>query len=1607
MWKRFKTGRSSSSNDRLDQRSPAPPHLEERSTSVPTVPLSDAQRHNSLPHRNLKTATDAPLPSQDSQRASVFSDIHAQLYSPHRQHRSRSQDRRDDPLGLHVLHTPPERTIDIIFIHGLGGTSLRTWCRDRDLGNLWPKMWLPEELPTARVLTFGYNAHFSSRRERISYTIGDFATELLFRMKYGENTTERLGQVPIVVIAHSMGGLVFKKAFVQGHLNDEFRDIISMIRAVLFLATPHRGTDLAPMLNRLLLSLSFVGHSPKEYITQLARRSPTIDELNEAFRHHASKLHIFSFYETLATATGPMSVMVVDKASAVMGYPNETPMPLCADHHNVCKFTSPVDPNYSSVIGALRSVASFILSPSRDTASMQDLQQLVDLLGVTGPPEEDLSSASSMRKEGTCESFLASEEVDSWVHSKSRRVLWAHSQPGGGKSTLCSLVIERLLDAGHHCSYFFFKYGRRDKQSTSNLLRSLAYQIALQLPNFCRALVDLARSGVQLSKADAAKIWRTVFSSNLAGICTDKSLFWVIDGLDEAESSKEVVELVSRVAEFRSDVGILIFSRPLANISQALQVARRKIPVVDMPLPDSQNDIRLAVAEEISYLPSGGDFKAEIVNEIVARSQGNFLWASLVTKNVLMCHREEQVKRILRSIPNGMHEFYDRMTDAIMSLELDEDKALSKLLLTWAMYANTPVTVEELSEVYPTELGSIMDLNHTVSQVCGQFVAVDPQGRVTLAHHSAREYLKTAKGRSFTEAAEHANEEIFGKCIATLCDKGLRRKLQMLKIPRFLLYASTSWALHLERSRPDSDHVLDDLVRFFKGPYPLAWIQYLAMNGHLSELYSASRALTAYVRKHKMADAEKSTIHCRLGDISILDPWAVDLAKLPSRFGRYLSETPTVIYQCVPALSPAASVIHQKFNGDPAATLSVSGLTDEGWNDCLGRVSGGSGRGLLLDVSPLYLAVASDKPTGTVRIWDTNLFEEHKVFSLGDHIWAMTFNTSGSLLACYADRQTFVWKVSDWSLKLSADNPRYEFAIEFKFDGGDALMMVSQGGRVYRLRTRSTTESPFWEQQNLGLLDEPGVSEHAAFGSEPSCVAFNSDCTQLAVSTRWHFSLSIWTLDPLQVIARLRRNSKYSLDNLVAPVVWHPSGTMLIGRMSGRIFKWNIEDETYDELKGEGHGASDGPACSPDGQYFVTWGYKNWIKIYRVSSMSLIYKWSCEGMIDNISRILFSPDSLRIYFLQGSDCNIWEPDCLLRFAGAASEQSSNFERTPGSFWSDTANTLGASTTLPGSENHAERRPAITDIAPAQTSHGLLVAYGIADGSINVYDTVSKRKHQISKLSSWTIRKKLTWSPRHDRLAYSLLNGAVTIMSVTVECIGERVVSTEPVYSESRGFLERGMTLQLLFHSTGSQLLIWGVDKCQILSIPDGAVLAERQLPDADKVMKFQQHPSDTEHLIGFSLRSATILSATVFSWVGLEPKTSVLLDLSNPAPDANDQNITLDTIDALLDSHSTSLLLLRTNAPYNSASRQAPHNFALFPTQYIYHPRTTPVLSNPAASEQLPEAHSEAIRPFHIPPRLTSKIYYAIGILPDNRLVFLDRQLWLQRQRQHRGYREQ
>ena len=92
------------------------------------------------------------------------------------------------PLGLNIVYAPEleKRKADIVFIHGLGGTSRFTWSKNKNPDLFWPLQFLPldRDIGQARILSFGYNASFQQRGKG-QVSISDFAKELLFDLKFG------------------------------------------------------------------------------------------------------------------------------------------------------------------------------------------------------------------------------------------------------------------------------------------------------------------------------------------------------------------------------------------------------------------------------------------------------------------------------------------------------------------------------------------------------------------------------------------------------------------------------------------------------------------------------------------------------------------------------------------------------------------------------------------------------------------------------------------------------------------------------------------------------------------------------------------------------------------------------------------------------------------------------------------------------------------------------------------------------------------------------------------------------------------------------------------------------------------------------------------------------------------------------------------------------------------------------------------------------------------------------------------------------------------------------------------------------------------------------
>ena len=245
------------------------------------------------------------------------------------------------PLGLNLLHSPSVPLIDFIFVHGLGGGSRKTWTKTSSITHYWPQEWLPKDpaFKDVRILSFGYDSNWIKGKDNC-LNIHHFGISLLGEI----STSPYLGNVdtPIVLIGHSMGGLVIKEAYMLARQELNYKTLVERFRTIYFLATPHKGSDSATLLNNILL----MTYSSRAYVADLERGSEAIKSINDAFCRYSADIDLWSFYETQKLSLGIFSTLIVEPDSATLGYRGERQMPMNADHRSICKFETPRDPNY-------------------------------------------------------------------------------------------------------------------------------------------------------------------------------------------------------------------------------------------------------------------------------------------------------------------------------------------------------------------------------------------------------------------------------------------------------------------------------------------------------------------------------------------------------------------------------------------------------------------------------------------------------------------------------------------------------------------------------------------------------------------------------------------------------------------------------------------------------------------------------------------------------------------------------------------------------------------------------------------------------------------------------------------------------------------------------------------------------------------------------------------------------------------------------------------------------------------------------------------------------------------------------------------------------------
>jgi len=197
-------------------------------------------------------------------------------------------------------------------------------------------------------------------------------------------------------------------------------------------------------------------------------------------------------------------------------------------------------------------------------------KRLVNLLGISENAEDDLDFLTDRKMQGSCQWLLQRQAFQDWAADSPNTsgILWLTGILGSGKSTLASFIIAFLKKRSFAgtCHYHFFLMGHQTKRTLSYLLRSVALQAALSHKAFCSRLLELhENTGINFGQQKAIIIWERIFEGILFRLPSQDPLFWVFEGLDEAESPTELIRFLSKL-KAATRINVLLVSRATKDL---------------------------------------------------------------------------------------------------------------------------------------------------------------------------------------------------------------------------------------------------------------------------------------------------------------------------------------------------------------------------------------------------------------------------------------------------------------------------------------------------------------------------------------------------------------------------------------------------------------------------------------------------------------------------------------------------------------------------------------------------------------------------------------------------------------------------------------------------------------------------------------------------------------------------------------------------------------------------------------------------------------------------------------------------------------------------------
>jgi hypothetical protein len=483
---------------------------------------------------------------------------------------------------------------------------------------------------------------------------------------------------------------------------------------------------------------------------------------------------------------------------------------------------------------------------------------------------------------------LLLDEIMTWVDDPAGScVFWLNGLAGTGKSTIARTLCQRLMDRSLLGANFFVDRQHQDRRNSSNIVRTLAHQLALRQRSVTAALCSELRERPVFAPRSLDTEIDDFLCKPSRSLSEDTSLVIVLDALDECltdivgrPGGDLVLSLVRQLIGLSGRLKLFITSRAEPSIEQMFDdlTAHLEHTVVRLHDLDKivvEQDIRTYLLDAFRQIRvrrtslNLSDWPlAEDLERLVQISGSLFVFASTVIRFVSNLQHSPRVRlaQVLGQQQAGvltkpyatLDKLYRQiLADATKSSDEEEDEGEDEIcdalyhrlrdILAVVVLAQTPLRIDNVAVL----AGQAHDDAHIAVRSLSSLLLVDAEERVQTFHPSFPDFLtdsaRCTDARLCVDTEKHHanlalrcmlvmnNDLRYDMCsihnpnLANADVLDLRTRLREC-VSHALQYACSFWPVHLVASgNPDDDASLCDALVEFSSKHLFHWLEVLSL----------------------------------------------------------------------------------------------------------------------------------------------------------------------------------------------------------------------------------------------------------------------------------------------------------------------------------------------------------------------------------------------------------------------------------------------------------------------------------------------------------------------------------------------------------------------------------------------------------------------------------------------------------------------------------------------------------------------------------------------------------------------------------------------------------